>query len=343
MKIYHDLNNFKKLPYQVVTSGTFDGVHIGHQKVLARLNEIVKACPEQREGTKGESVVITFWPHPRLVLFPEEKDLKLLSTSEEKQRILSQYNIDHLIVINFSKKFAQLSSEDFIKDILVEKIGTKKLVIGYNHRFGKNREGDFEHLKANAAVYGFEIEEIPRQVIDNIAISSTKIRKALLAGDVKTARHYLDRPYSITGKVVRGDHLGRKLGFPTANIQLDEVTKLVPADGVYAVRIETQITQILNTDYTPARHPQGYSMAGEDKKLNHNGMMNIGHKPTVSGMNKTLEVNVFDFNNELYGEQITISFIERIRKERKFSDVDKLKEQLVKDKAEALKRMEHGA
>lgn len=318
MKIYRGIENFVKLPHAVVTSGTFDGVHIGHQKVLTRLNEIAKTCPEQGEGTKGQSVVITFWPHPRLVLFPEEKDLKLLSTLEEKQRIL-QNDIDHLIIINFSKKFAQLSSEDFIKDILVEKIGTKKLVIGYNHRFGKNREGDFEHLKANAAVYGFEIEEIPRQVIDNIAISSTKIRKALLAGDVQTARHYLDRPYSITGKVVRGDHLGRKLGFPTANIQLDEVTKLIPADGVYAVRVETH------------------------KKLNHDGMMNIGHKPTVSGVNKTLEVNIFDFNNEIYGEQITISFIERIREERKFSDVNKLKEQLVKDKAEALKRMAYSA
>lgn len=314
MKIYTGLENFVKLPYAVVTSGTFDGVHIGHQKILTRLNNIAKICPEQREGTKGQSVVITFWPHPRLVLFPEEKDMKLLSTSEEKQRILSQYNIDHLILINFSKKFAQLSSEDFIKNILVDKIGTKKLVIGYNHRFGKNREGDFEHLKANAAEYGFEIEEIPRQVIDNIAISSTKIRKALLEGDVKTARHYLNRPYSITGKVVRGDHLGRKLGFPTANIQLDEVTKLIPADGVYAVKIESQ-------------------------NLVRYGMMNIGHKPTVSGVNKTLEVNIFDFNNDIYGEQITINFIERIREERKFSDVNKLKEQLVKDKAEALKRM----
>ncbi|MBW8048902.1 MAG: bifunctional riboflavin kinase/FAD synthetase [Cytophagales bacterium] len=334
MKIYSGIENFVKLPHAVVTSGTFDGVHIGHQKVLTRLNEIAKTCPEQREGTKGESVVITFWPHPRLVLFPEEKDLKLLSTLEEKQRIL-QNDIDHLIIINFSKKFAQLSSEDFIRDILVEKIGTKKLVIGYNHRFGKNREGDFEHLKANAAVYGFEIEEIPRQVIDNIAISSTKIRKALLAGDVKTARHYLNRPYSITGKVVRGDHLGRKLGFPTANIQLDEVTKLIPADGVYAVRVETQknAQNAKSIEQRVERHAL-YAM-----RYALSGMMNIGHKPTVSGVNKTLEVNIFDFNNNIYGEQITISFIERIREERKFSDVSKLKEQLVKDKAEVLKRM----
>lgn len=303
MKIYHGIEDFKRLEYAVVTSGTFDGVHVGHQKILSRLKEIARK-------NNGETVVITFWPHPRLVLYPEQTDLKLLNTFEEKAELLRRQGIDHLVRIPFTKEFSNLTSEQFIKMVLVEAIGTKKLVIGYDHRFGKNREGSFEHLKENASVYGFEVEEIPRQDIDHVAVSSTKIRNALLAGDVKTSGELLGRPYSVTGRVIKGEKIGRIIGFPTANIEVDFRHKLIPADGSYAVKI---------------------LQGGKE----YSGMMNIGYRPTVSGKTKTIEVHIFDFNQEIYGEALTVMFIERIRDERKFNDIEALKEQLQKDKEKA--------
>lgn len=303
MKIYHGIEDFKKLSCAVVTSGTFDGVHVGHQKILARLKEVAR-----KNG--GETVLITFWPHPRLVLYPEQKDLKLLNTFEEKAELLRAEGIDHLLRIPFTKEFSRLSSEDFIRRILVETIGTKKLVIGYDHRFGKNREGSFEHLKENASVYGFDVEEISRQDIDNIAVSSTKIREALRHGEVNAAEGLLGRPYSISGRVVKGDKLGRIIGYPTANIEVDSNYKLIPADGSYAVTI-----------------------LEEGRK--HHGMLNIGYRPTVSGKQKTIEVHIFDFDRDIYGETLTINFINRIRPEMKFSDVEALKQQLHKDEATA--------
>ncbi|HRX01194.1 MAG TPA: adenylyltransferase/cytidyltransferase family protein, partial [Cyclobacteriaceae bacterium] len=195
MKIYHSVDDFQKLGYGIVTSGTFDGVHIGHQRILQRLKEIA-------EKNKGETVVITFWPHPRLVLYPDDKSLQILNTFEEKAELLKQQCIQHLLRIPFTKEFSQISSQEFIDHILVNKIGTKKLVIGYDHRFGKNREGSFEQLKLNGPQYGFDVEEIPRQDIDDVGVSSTKIRKALLEGDVETATHFLGRPYAISGRVI---------------------------------------------------------------------------------------------------------------------------------------------
>src|SRR5688572_29127909 len=227
MKIYHGIDDFTQLQYAVVTSGTFDGVHIGHQKIFSRLREIASR-------NFGETVVLTFWPHPRLVLHPEDESLKLLNTFEEKADLLKDQGIQHLIRIPFTKEFSQLSSEQFIQEILVKTIGTRKLVIGYDHRFGHNREGSFEQLKINGPRYGFEVEEIPRQDVDHVGVSSSKIRKALEDGDIDTATHLLGRPYSLTGRVVMGDKLGRLLGYPTANIEIDTKFKLVPADGIYA-------------------------------------------------------------------------------------------------------------
>ncbi len=304
MKIYEGVENFPKLSYPVVTSGTFDGVHIGHQKILSRIVEVARACA-------GETVLITFWPHPRFIL-GSDKNLKLLSTFEEKASYLKKSGIHHLVKIPFTKGFSELSSESFIRNILVEKIATKKLVIGYDHRFGKNREGSFEHLKANEAAYGFEVEEIPRQDIDDVAISSTKIREALEAGDVAMANEYLGRTYSLAGIVGSGKQLGRRIGFPTANIILLETYKLVPGDGVYAVEVK-------------------------HKSHLYQGMLNIGIRPTVGGVSKVIEVNIFDFKEDIYGQELRVFFKHKIREEKKFDSLESLSNQLKRDKENAIR------
>lgn len=305
MKIYHGIDDFTRLDYAVVTSGTFDGVHVGHQKILNRLREIASR-------NKGETVVITFWPHPRLVLHPEDDTLKLLNTFEEKAELLKEQGIQHLIRIPFTKEFSQYTSEEFIQKILVETIGTRKLVIGYDHRFGHNREGSFEQLKLNAPRYGFEVEEIPRQDVDHVGVSSSKVRKALEEGDIDTTSHFLARPYALTGRVVMGDKLGRLLGYPTANIEIDTKYKLIPADGIYAVTVLHEHTT-------------------------YKGMLYIGNRPTVNGTKRNIEVNIFDFAKDIYGESLTLYFHKLIRGDAKFSDLEGLKVQLGIDKQDALR------
>ncbi len=304
MNIYHGIEDFSPVHNAVVTSGTFDGVHLGHQKILHRLNQLA-------EKNGGETVLITFWPHPRLVLFPDQKDLLLLNSFDEKAEILREFGIRHLLRIPFTHEFSQLSSTDFIKKILVDTIGTKKLVIGYDHRFGKNREGSFEHLKEHAPEYGFDVEEIPRQEVDNIVVSSTKIRHALQAGDMATANELLGRPYRISGRIIRGQEIGRNIGFPTANIAVENANKLIPAYGAYAVEI----------------HYDGKTLQG---------MMNIGVRPTVGGTTETLEVHIFNFSKQIYGEMLKVDLIGRIRPEKPFPDINALKNQLKTDKQEAL-------
>jgi riboflavin kinase/FMN adenylyltransferase len=305
MKVYYNINEFKRLSNAVVTIGTFDGVHKGHQKILNRLVQLARE-------KKGETLVLTFWPHPRQVLNPDSKDIKVLSTIQEKIDLLSSHQIDHLLIIPFNKEFSDLTSDEFIELILVKKIGTKQLIIGYDHKFGKNREGGLEQLKACSSEYGFEVEEISREDIKNVGISSTIIRKALVEGDVETAHEYLGRPYSFSGIVMQGKQLGRTIGFPTANIAMNDTTKLIPADGVYAVlvKIEGQISK---------------------------GMMNIGFRPTVNGKDRVIEVNIFDFKKDIYGMEIKVDLIAYLRKEEKYSSIDILKEQLYKDKEASLK------
>lgn len=307
MKIYHGVEDFVRLDYAVVTSGTFDGVHLGHQKILSRLREI--ALQE-----RGESVVITFWPHPRLVLHPEDTTLQLLNTFEEKAELLKKQGINHLIRIPFTKEFSQLSSQDFIDRLLVNTIGTRKLVIGYDHHFGKNREGSFEQLKLNGPKFGFQVEEIPRQDVDHIGVSSTRIRQALESGDIDTATHFLGTNYSITGRVVIGDKLGRVLGYPTANIEIENKNKLIPADGIYAVTV---------------KHEHAL----------YRGMLYIGIRPTINGVKRNIEVNIFDFTKEIYGESLTIYFHSLIREDKKFNDLEELKVQLHQDKVDALRKL----
>ncbi|WP_339880309.1 bifunctional riboflavin kinase/FAD synthetase [uncultured Algoriphagus sp.] len=303
MKIYEGLSDFPNVSNAVVTSGTFDGVHLGHQKILHRIRELARSI-------NGETVLITFWPHPRLVLYPNEHKLRLLSTFEEKAKLLRQFGIDHLVTIPFTKEFSQLTSKEFIETVLVDGIQTKKLVIGYDHRFGKNREGSFEYLKAHHEEYGFDLEEISRKDVDEIGVSSTKIRVALETSDVATAINCLGRPYELNGLVIKGQQIGRSIGFPTANIHIPNDYKLIPKDGVYAVEA------LVNGSLYKA-------------------MLNIGNRPTVNGTQKTVEANLFDFQGDLYDKQITVYIKAFLREEQKFDGLDALKQQLFQDQKNA--------
>lgn len=306
MKVYHSIDEFQQVKGAVVTTGTFDGVHVGHRKIIDRLNEIARKID-------GESVLLTFHPHPRMVLFPDDHGLELITTMDEKIQLLEEAGIDNLIIHPFTKGFSRKTSLEFIREVLVEKIGTAVLVIGYDHHFGRNREGSFEHLKESGPLYGFQVEEISVQDVDDVAVSSTKIRNALHDGDVATAGKYLAHPFQLSGTVIHGDKLGREIGFPTANIQVDSDTKIIPANGVYGC----------------------YVLLGEEK---FKGMVNIGLRPTVNGNERRIEVNVFDLDRELYGESITLMLKDRIRNEEKFESVEQLKERLKIDKnlAEAM-------
>lgn len=304
MKIIEGHHPIPDIPNAIVTSGTFDGVHFGHQKILKKIVKTAKAM-------NGKSVVLTFWPHPRLVLFPEEITLKLLTTFEEKARLLEKVGIDYLIKVTFTKEFAQQSSEDFIQSMLVSKLRTKKLVIGYDHRFGKNRTGSFEYLKENSARFGFEVEEISRQDIDDVGVSSTKIRQALFHGEVHHAAELMKRNYCIHGQVVKGQQIGGNIGFPTANVMVQDDFKLIPMDGVYIIRVEA-------------------------KKKCYNGMLNIGVRPTIDGLTKVIEAHLFDFDGDLYDETVRIEFIKYLRKEQRFDSIDLLKDQLSKDKLQSI-------
>ncbi len=304
MKIYYDTDGLKPIKKAVVTIGTFDGVHIGHQ-------EIFRMVQSAAEESGGETVVITFHPHPRLVIHPDSKDLKFINTQEKKIEFVRQAGIDYLIVIPFTKEFANTPSGEFVRNVLVEKIKTKKLIIGYDHQFGKDRYGSIGELKGLGKIHSFEVVELPVQTIDGVAVSSTKIRNALNAGNVRLANKLLGYEYSITGKVVRGNRIGQTIGFPTANIEIEDEYKLISANGVYACRVEYE---------------------GRIYK----GMGNIGHRPTIDHGDLTIEVNIFDFNHDIYGEIITIFFVDRIRDEKKFENLAALRKQLRKDRVVAV-------
>jgi riboflavin kinase/FMN adenylyltransferase len=260
---------------------------------------------------KGESVLLTFYPHPRMVLFPDDIDLKLLTTQDEKIALLEKYGIQHLIIHPFTKEFSRLTSLQFIREILVNKLKTKKLVIGYDHHFGRNREGSFEHLKESGPIYGFSVEEIPAQDVENVAVSSTKIRHALQEGDVKTAGEYLGHDYTLSGKVIHGEKKGRELGYPTANISVESRYKLIPAIGIYAVKVQV-----------------GTAI--------YNAMLYIGYRPTLNGKYQSIEVNIFDFDKDIYGEHLTVYFKDKIREDMKFNQLEELKKQLATDKLMAV-------
>ena len=305
MKIHFGKFSPERPEKPVVTTGTFDGVHLGHLQIIEKLNQAAKSIG-------GESVVVTFDPHPRSVLFPTDKSLKLLQSIDEKAARLEALGVNHLLVLPFDKRFSEMPFDVYVKSIIVDLIGAKKLVIGYDHQFGKNREGTFQKLQQQGLVYGFDVEEIPAQLIDEVTISSSRIRKALASGELETANAFLGYPYELNGIVVHGAAIGRSIGFPTANVEISNPLKLIPLSGVYAVRV--------------IHNGQSYQ-----------GMMNIGYRPTVSNEHDLkLEVHVLDFDEDLYGQNLSILCFKRMRDERKFVDIAALKDQLTVDKTSVL-------
>ncbi len=304
MKVYRSIEAYENTGRAAVTIGTFDGVHSGHQVIINQLKNAAKKI-------NGESVLLTFFPHPRMVLYPDDNDLRLLNTINERIKLLDKAGIDHLIIHPFSKEFSRLSSTEFVRDILVNQLNVATLVIGYDHHFGRNREGSFEHLQELAPLYDFKVEEIMAQEIQQINISSTKIRNSLNDGEINAANQFLGYNYFIEGTVVEGNQKGREIGFPTANIKIDEWYKLIPAKGVYAVK------------------------AFIDDKT-YEGMLNIGTRPTINGTNETIEANIFNFNENIYNKTLRIEFYQRIRNEQKFEKFSDLKTQLEIDREKAI-------
>ena len=301
MQIFRRLEDFKPASGSIVTIGTFDGVHLGHQKIIQRLREL-------RDLHGGDVTILTFDPHPRKVLYPEQTDLKLITTTEEKCNLLKQFGVDNVIVYPFTREFSKLQANEYIGNVLVQGLKTKLLVIGYDHRFGSNREGNIDTLRAMSGTTGFRIEEIPAQDIDHMNISSTRIRKAIEEGDMEAANQFLGYTFFITGTVVKGKQLGRTIGYPTANIYVEDSDKILPKIGVYAVYVE---------------------VSGQ----RYQGMLNVGTNPTTDSDQKIkVEVNIFDFDADIYGESIRVEFVTRTRDELKFNGLEELKAALLNDR-----------
>ncbi|MGK4566778.1 bifunctional riboflavin kinase/FAD synthetase [Flavobacterium sp. 3HN19-14] len=310
MKIFHSITDFSSDAKTIVTLGTFDGVHIGHTKIIERLlqNASDSGC---------ETLLLTFFPHPRMVL-QDQSEIKLLNTIGEKSMLLEKTGLDNLVIHPFDKVFSRLTAEEFVKNILVDQFNISKIIIGHDHRFGRNRTASIDDLVVFGDLYGFEVEQISPQEINEVAVSSTKIRNALKDGNITLANKYLGYHYMLTGTVVKGKQLGRTLGYPTANIHIPETYKLVPQHGIYVVSSEI------------------------DGKLVY-GMMSIGTNPTVGGESETIEINYFDLDEDLYGRTISVSILSRIRDEEKFNSIEALKEQLHRDKIISLEFIKKGS
>ncbi|MBP4138052.1 bifunctional riboflavin kinase/FAD synthetase [Flavobacterium geliluteum] len=303
MKLFHSINDFRSTKKTILTLGTFDGVHIGHKKILERITQ-------NTENGKYESLVLTFFPHPRMVL-QDKSEIRLLNTITEKTKLLEQTGIENLVIHPFDESFSRLTAEEFVHSILVDQFHIHKIIIGYDHRFGRNRTANIDNLIAFGVEYGFEVEQISAQEIQDVSVSSTKIRTALQEGNMALANDYLGYQYFFSGEVVKGKQLGRTIGFPTANIKIEEDYKLIPKNGVYVVKAIVDQKEIF-------------------------GMMNIGFNPTVDGQKQTIEVHLFDFNDTIYGKKIEVSLLQYLREEQKFDSVEQLKEQLNQDKIAAL-------
>ncbi len=305
MKVYTDIHSLPIFNRAVITTGSFDGVHTGHALIISQLLE-------EAEKIDGTPVLITFYPHPKQVVQIKDKPLFVLNTPEEKYELLQKMGVKNIVVVPFNKSFSELSAQDYIEKFLVEKFNPAIIVVGYDHRFGNNREGDYHLLEDAGSHLGFDVKEIPEHILKDITISSTKIRHSLQSGDIETAAAYLGYDYYFNGTVIQGNKLGRTIGYPTANLLIENENKLIPADGVYAVDIEL-----------------------ENRMLK--GIMNIGMRPTVDGKIRTIEVNIFNFDEDIYGKDLKITLKKHLRSEIKFNGLDELKAQLAKDKDEAMK------
>lgn len=300
MRIFQGFEEIGEVPNPVLTIGTFDGVHLGHQKIIRHLNA-------EAERLGGESVLFTFFPHPRMVLYPDSHGVKLIQTQEEKLAKLQRMGLKNVIVYPFTLEFSRLTALEFVRDFLVNKLNVKQMVIGYDHQFGKNREGSIEFLRSVSDTYDFGVTEISAKEIDEVNISSTKIRNALKIGDMATANTFLGESFEMHGTVVRGKGIGRQLGFPTANVQIDSELKLIPADGVYVVKVIVE-----GNEYS--------------------GMLNIGTNPTIDDSGyRTIEVNLLDFEGDLYEKNVELRFLNRIRDEQRFDSREALVEQIKQD------------
>ena len=300
MKIYNSIEEFIPKFKVALTLGTFDGVHIGHQSIIEKLNEVA-------EKIDGESVLMTFYPHPRHVLRSNNQKLKLLSTIEERSEMLKEYGLKHFIIQEFSKNFSQLRPDNFVKEILVDKLCVKRLIIGYDHHFGRNREGNYEKLLELSKLYSYEVEKINPLNYMGSTVSSTIIRKKINENKFEEVRKFLGRYFSFSGKIIEGKKMGKKIGYPTANISIENVNKLMPNDGVYAVYIKLNSKDFM-------------------------GMMNIGYNPTFNASERSVEVHILDFNKDIYGLDVKVSIVEKIREEKKFLSVEDLKKNLDLDK-----------
>ena len=299
MKVINSIDNYSSKKKSIITIGTFDGIHLGHQK-------IIKTLVKESLSKNLLANILTFFPHPRMVL-NKDSEIKLIDTIKEKEKKLKKLGVNNLIIHPFTKEFSRMSSVEFTRDILIKRLNVYKIILGYDHRFGKNRESSVEDLIELGIAYNFKIEVLDAKKINSINISSTKIRKAIQIGDINKATLYLGRYFEINGKVVKGKGIGKKIGFPTANIKIKENYKLIPYKGVYLIK-----AKIKNESYY--------------------GMMNIGNRPTLNGKNETLEVNIFNFNENIYGKSLKVFFLNKIRNEIKFDSIEKLSNQLQKDK-----------
>lgn len=305
MKIYSNLQDFKSSRKTILTLGTFDGVHVGHRKIIEQLTQIAKA-------NALESVVLTFFPHPRMVL--QDADIKLLNTMDEKTALMAELGVDHFIIHPFDKEFSRLTAEEFVSEILVEKLQISKIIIGYDHRFGRNRNANIDDLIIFGAHYGFDVIQISAQEIEAVSVSSTKIRNALNEGQIALANQYLTQPYILSGTVETGRGIGKTIQFPTANLKIDSSFKLIPKNGVYAIQSFFN-NQLLK------------------------GMMNIGTNPTVDGTHVSIEIHFFDFDLNIYGQSIQIQMLHFIREEQKFESLEALQNQLMRDKEFCIKNI----
>lgn len=302
MRVYTNFDELGEIKKPVLTIGTFDGVHVGHQKIIERIKS-------EAEKIGGETVLFTFFPHPRLVLNPADNSLRMIQTLEEKKANLERLGLDHLIIFPFTKEFANVTAEDFIRDFLVDKLRVKIIVVGYDHQFGRNRQGNLKFLQQYSEEFDYKVIELPAEEIDEVNVSSTKIRQAILSGDIETANAYLNESFSVTGKVIKGQQLGRTIGCPTANIEVSDPLKIIPAIGIYAVNVLIDTNEM------------------------YRGMMSIGKNPTVTDdQSIKLEVNLFDFEGDLYNQTITVQFLKYLRDELKFDSLDELIKQLDEDR-----------
>lgn len=312
MKIYRSLEEFEPLENAIVTIGTFDGVHIGHQKILKKLVDCAK-------DTGGETVLLTFFPHPRLIINPTDDSLRLINDIEEKAHQLALCGLDHLIITPFTRDFSNLSPEEYIRNVLVEKLGTKTIIIGYDHHFGKDRKGSIKDLVHFSHIFDFQVKEIAKQDIEDVAVSSTRVREALIKGEIDIANKYLGYPFELTGTVEKGDQIGRQIGFPTANLHVHEAHKLIPAYGIYAVEVDIypSVPQIVSGEYI--ENPIIKKAIG---------MCYIGTRPTVDGMNRKIEVNLLDFDADLYSSTVRIRFKKFIRGDERYDTLEELQQQI---------------